>query len=82
MRELLGPDVLAQLPPDHAANLTGKTFFPQLISGPFHDGLVVVFLAAAVMCVAGALMSLVKPGAAADVRPGPSGGATAAARRC
>ena len=29
--------------------LTGKTFFPQLITEPFHTGLVVVFIAAAVM---------------------------------
>ena len=28
----------------NAATLTGKQFFPQLISGPFHDGLVVVFV--------------------------------------
>jgi hypothetical protein len=41
--------VLAQLPPSDVAELTGKTFFPQLVSGPFHDGLVVVFTAAAVM---------------------------------
>jgi MFS family permease len=48
--------VLDDLNPHQAETLTGKTFFPQLISGPFHDGLVVVFLAAA-------LMSLVAAGA-------------------
>jgi len=38
---LLGP-VLAQLPPADAARLTGRTFFPSLISGPFQHGLVLV----------------------------------------
>ena len=61
MRELLGADVLAKLPPEHASDLVGKTYFPQLISGPLHDGLVVVFLAAAAMCALGALLSLAKP---------------------
>jgi MFS family permease len=44
----------------NAAALTGKEFFPQLISGPFHDGLVVVFLAAAVMSFIGAAASLAR----------------------
>jgi MFS family permease len=38
---LLGP-VLGQLPPADAARLTGRTFFPSLISGPFQHGLVLV----------------------------------------
>ncbi|MEP9383132.1 MFS transporter [Nocardioides sp. KR10-350] len=42
--------------------LTGKTFFPQLMSEPFHHGLVVVFAAAAVMCVLAAIASLVAGG--------------------
>jgi MFS family permease len=60
LAELLGPSgVLATLPPGHAAVLTGKQFFPGLISGPFHHGLVVVFLAAAAMSVISAAASLV-----------------------
>jgi hypothetical protein len=56
---LLTPSgVLTQLPPADAAELTGKTFFPQLVSSPFHDGLVVVFVAAAVMMLIGAVASL------------------------
>jgi hypothetical protein len=55
--ELLGPTTLHALPAGQAATLTGTTFFPQLISGPFHDGLVVVFLAAAVMMVVAAIAS-------------------------
>jgi hypothetical protein len=45
--------------------LTGKQFFPELISGPFHSGLVVVFAAAALMMVIGAAASWVNPGRAA-----------------
>ncbi len=42
----------------NAKVLTGQDFFPQLISGPFHSGLIVVFVAAAVMMVIGAAASL------------------------
>ena len=60
---LLDPSgVLDRLPPADAAELTGKTFFPQLVSGPFHDGLVVVFLAAAVMMAVGAVASVLTGG--------------------
>ncbi|HVH63903.1 MAG TPA: MFS transporter, partial [Candidatus Dormibacteraeota bacterium] len=41
LASLLGP-VLTHLPPDAAARLTGRTFFPSLISGPFRHGLVLV----------------------------------------
>jgi MFS family permease len=54
---LLGPDVLSRLAPGDRATLTGGQFFPQLISGPFHHGLVVVFTAAAVMAVVAAIAS-------------------------
>ena len=46
--------------------LTGKTFFPHLISEPFHYGLVVVFIAAAIMSLIGAVASLFNPGKYAD----------------
>ena len=56
---LLGPSgVLAHLPAGNAATLTGKQFFPNLISGPFHHGLVVVFVAAAIMSVVTAAASV------------------------
>ncbi len=42
--------------------MTGKTFFPDLITGPFHTGLTVVFGAAAVMMVIGAIASMFNPG--------------------
>jgi MFS family permease len=60
IRSLLGPQLLSQLPPSNAATLTGREFFPHLVSGPFHDGLVIVFWLAIGMSVVGALASLVK----------------------
>jgi hypothetical protein len=63
MQSLLGPTgALNQIPPANAATLTGKEFFPQLISQPFHHGLVVVFTAAALMMLVGALASLFRGG--------------------
>ena len=50
----------ARCPPDKAAELTGQSFFPGLISGPFHYGLVVVFTAAVVMSVIAAAVSLAR----------------------
>ena len=56
---LLGPTgVLGTLPRVNADTLTGQQFFPHLIAQPFHTGLVVVFAAAAVMMVIGAVASL------------------------
>ncbi len=60
---ILGPTgVLKSLSPANAAALTGKTFFPQLIANPFHTGLVIVFIAAAIMSVIGAVASLAMGG--------------------
>jgi EmrB/QacA subfamily drug resistance transporter len=59
IQSLLKPfGVLPHLSHADAATLTGKEFFPQLISQPFHDGLTVVFIAAAVMSIVGAIASL------------------------
>jgi MFS family permease len=58
LRTLLGPSgVLGTLPAGNVATLTGTSFFPQLISGPLHDGLVLVFLTGAVMMLVGAVAS-------------------------
>jgi MFS family permease len=55
---LLGPSgVLDRLPADRAATLTGKEFFPHLMTEPFHHGLVIVFTTAAVMMVVAAVAS-------------------------
>ena len=62
MAELLGPSGGLAQPGVNATVITGKTFFPELITGPFHAGLVVVFGAAAVMMVIGAIASMFNPG--------------------
>jgi hypothetical protein len=66
IEELLGPSGALTAPGVNAEVLTGKTFFPQLITEPFHSGLTVVFVAAAVMMVIGAIASLFNPGRYAD----------------
>ena len=57
---LLAPTgVLRQLPAHNVAVLTGRTFFPELISQPFHHGLVIVFsMAIAVLVIAAAASAL------------------------
>jgi MFS family permease len=52
--------VLSRLPAHNVTALTGRHFFPTLISGPFHHGLVIVFTAAACMSLVGALVSLLR----------------------
>ena len=42
--------------------LTGKTFFPGLISDPFHAGLIIVFITAAILSVIGAIASVAAGG--------------------
>ncbi len=55
---LLEPSgLLRTLPAKNVATLTGREFFPHLISGPFHHGLTIVFTAAALMAVCGAAVS-------------------------
>ena len=66
MAELLAPSGALQQPGVNADVLTGQTFFPHLITEPFHSGLVVVFTAAAVMMLIGAVASLFNPGRYAD----------------
>jgi MFS family permease len=56
---LLAPSgVLDTLPQVNRATLTGTRFFPELITGPFHHGLVTVFTAAAIMGVISACASI------------------------
>src|SRR3984893_13983716 len=64
--ELVAPSHALQQPGVNADVLTGKVFFPQLISGPFHAGLVVVFVAAAIMMLLGMVASMFNPGRYAD----------------
>jgi len=58
---LLAPTgVLAQLPAASRAELTGREFFPSLLSGPFHTGLIVVFGVSAALSVLAGLASLLR----------------------
>jgi MFS family permease len=58
VQNLLAPTgLLHTLPAKNVAVLTGREFFPTLISGPFHHGLTIVFTAAALMAVCGAAVS-------------------------
>ena len=57
MKQLLGPE-LNKLPADHASYLTGRSFFPHLITQPFHSGLVIAFVFAIVACVIAAGASM------------------------
>lgn len=61
IESLLGPTgALQHLPSSNVDTLTGKEFFPHLMSGPFHDGLVVVFVSAAIMMLVAAGASLMR----------------------
>ncbi|MGV0780764.1 MFS transporter [Mycolicibacterium sp. XJ775] len=62
MAELLAPYDALHQPGVNADVITGQTFFPQLITEPFHSGLTVVFTAAAVMMVIGAVASMFSAG--------------------
>jgi MFS family permease len=63
VHQLLAPTgVLARLPAAQASVLTGKRFFPQLLSGPFHHGLVIVFSTAMAILVIAAFASLLRGG--------------------
>jgi hypothetical protein len=57
--------VLSKLPAASREILTGRTFFPGLIAGPFHDGLVVVLIVSASLAAIAALASLLRGGRSA-----------------
>ena len=61
LEHLLAPSgVLTQLPPDSRAVITGREFFPDLISAPFHHGLTVVFGASIALAALAAIASLAR----------------------
>jgi MFS family permease len=62
IEHLLGSQVLGALPAHDQAVLTGSSFFPNLISGPFRDGLHIAFLFAIVACLVAAAASLLRGG--------------------
>ncbi|MGH7776178.1 MAG: MFS transporter [Candidatus Dormibacterales bacterium] len=61
LKTLLGP-VLGQLPAGDAAHLTGRSFFPSLISGPFQHGLVFVLSFSIAACLVAAAASALRGG--------------------
>ncbi|MEU7497942.1 MFS transporter [Streptomyces griseofuscus] len=61
IRHLLEPSgALARLTPAQQQDLTGREFFPDLISGPFHSGLVIVFAFGAALAFLAATASLLR----------------------
>jgi MFS family permease len=62
IQHLLGPHVLASLSAGNQATLTGRTFFPNLISAPFRSGLHEAFVFAIVACLVAAAASLMRGG--------------------
>ena len=70
VQELLGPH-LAQLhlTAEQTQHLTGLQFFPHLIAEPFRSGLELAFSFAAVVCLLGAVASLLTGGKEVDGAP-------------
>jgi len=68
MKQLLGQQVLHNLPAGKASYLTGRSFFPHLVTGPFSDGLEVAFWFALAACLIAAGASLVTGGGVKRVK--------------
>ena len=66
VQHLLASERGAVVAPGRASAITGREFFPHLISGPFHQGLMVVFAVATGLAVLAALASLLR-----GTRPAP-----------
>jgi MFS family permease len=67
---------LANLSPDQVHYLTGRGFFPQLISGPFEEGLAIAFASAAAVCAIGMVASLLAGGKPVNGTPVPAASAS------
>jgi type IV secretory pathway VirB2 component (pilin) len=71
---LASRNALSSLSAAHQRVLTGREFFPDLISGPFHQGLIIVFAVAAGLSAIAALASLLRGGRSVPAEgPGPEG---------
>jgi MFS family permease len=62
MQNLLGAHTLHALPAAQQHVLTGRSFFPNLISSPFHTALEYAFVFATVACMVAAVASLLRGG--------------------
>jgi MFS family permease len=60
LKSLLGPAVLSHLAPARAADLTGRSFFPQLIGPSFKHGLLLILVFAIVMSLIAAVASALR----------------------
>ena len=70
--------MLPTLPAAAQRAITGRRFFPELISGPFHHGLVVVFAVATALAALAAVASLLRGASPAERAPDHRPSATAA----
>jgi EmrB/QacA subfamily drug resistance transporter len=57
MKTLVPADTLSKLTAQQSATITGKQFFPKLMSDPFTHGLRIAFTASLIMCVIAAIAS-------------------------
>jgi MFS family permease len=57
IQSLVGNNVLSKLSPANRSALIGKSFFPHLISAPFHSGLREAFIFATLACLVAAVAS-------------------------
>ena len=57
MGKLIPQDVLTSLPKENSDMLTGKTFFPDLISEPFKTGLHYTLFLSMILCLIAAVAS-------------------------
>jgi MFS family permease len=86
VQTLLGPQVLGALPAQNVQYLTGRAFFPSLISGPFAAGLAVAFGFAVAACLIAAVASALRgeryvdPGTSSGTGSGAAAGAGAGDR--
>jgi hypothetical protein len=71
IEHLLGAHVLGSLPAASQATLTGRSFFPHLISTPFRTGLHEAFLFAIIACLIAAGASLLRGGKFHYTEPSP-----------
>jgi MFS family permease len=69
--QLLGPHVLHQLSASNAATISGRRFFPGLLSQPFQSGLHEAFSFAIVACLIAAAASWSRGGHFVHVEPAP-----------
>ncbi len=80
IEHLLGAHVLAALSVHSQTILTGSSFFPNLISAPFRDGLHAAFLFAIIACLIAAAASLMRGGHPAHDADGAPAGAPTVGR--